>query len=80
MSTDDESLDDAPPQPWVAALARFADAYGGEPDYEDRTDRYLIVQLLEEAVHEKVTRELVTMFRRATERIEAQTRALEQRL
>jgi hypothetical protein len=58
---------------WPEVLERFRGAYGCEPDFEDATDRYLLIQLLEEAVHAKIARKLVVMFREATKRIEHST-------
>ena len=56
---------------WPAVLERYRDAYGGEPDFEDRTDRYLVLTLMEEAVHDRISRKMVTMLREATARIKA---------
>jgi hypothetical protein len=74
MTTDNEPL----PPAWEAALERFRGGYGCEFDPTDPTDIRCLVQLLEDEVHHRITRELVASFRAATARIEEQTRALEQ--
>jgi len=74
MTTNNEPL----PPAWQAALERFEGGYGAPFDPEEPGDIALLVQLLEEVVHNRITRELVASFRAATARIEEQTRALEQ--
>lgn len=74
MTTDNEPL----PAAWEAALERFRGGYGCEFDPTDATDRFCFMQLLEEAVHDRITRDLVASFRRATEKMKAATRALDE--
>jgi hypothetical protein len=72
------NTDNEHPPAWKAALSRFRDAYGHEFDRaDDTTDIWLLVQLLEEEIHRKITSELVESFNRATARIKEQMRALE---
>jgi hypothetical protein len=74
MTTDNEHL-----PAWKAALERFEGGYGSAFDPTDPTDISLLVQLLEEEIHRKITSELVESFNRATARIEEQKRALDEK-
>jgi hypothetical protein len=71
------NTDNEHPPAWKAALDRFVDAYGSEFDPEEPGDIWLLVQLLEEEVHRKITSELVESFDRATAKLKEQLRALE---
>ena len=72
MTTDNEH-----PPAWKAALERFEGGYGSAFDPTDPQDIACFLPLLEEAVHDRITRELVKSFREATARIQAETRALD---
>jgi hypothetical protein len=63
---------------WQAALERFEGGYGAPFDPDEPGDIALLLQLLEEEVHRRITASLVEAFNRATARIREQTRALEQ--
>jgi len=65
------------PPAWKAALDRFEGGYGAPFDPEEPGDIWLLVQLLEEEVHRKITSELVESFDRATAKLKEQLRALE---
>lgn len=62
MTTDNESL----PPAWLAALERFKGGFGAEFDPTDRSDIWCLMPLLEEAVHDRMMREVVKAFREAT--------------
>ena len=64
---------------WPAVLDRYRDAYGGAPDLDDHTDRYLVMTLLEEAVHDRITRSLVVAFREATAAARVELQELRER-
>jgi hypothetical protein len=57
------------PGEWVVALEEFRDAYGGEADFENMTDRYLLLRLLRDAVRLEMEREMVEVIQRQTARI-----------
>ena len=73
MTTDNAPL----PPAWQAALERFRGGYGCEFDPSSPGDVWCLVQLLEEAVHARITADLVEAFRRATAKMEAKMRALD---
>jgi hypothetical protein len=77
MTTTDNEPEPLPPA-WQAALVRFRDGYGDEFDPTDRGDIWCLVQLLEEEVHDRITRDLVKSFREATARIQEQGRVWEE--
>jgi hypothetical protein len=60
---------DRGPSEWIVALDQFRDAYGTTPDFENATDRYLLLQLLRDAVRLEVERDLVATLDRRAARI-----------
>jgi hypothetical protein len=76
MTTDDEDRPGADDLPaWKEALERYEHGYG-RFDAREWSDVAVLLQMIEEEVHGRLTRRLVESFRAATARIEATGRDL----
>lgn len=64
------------PAAWEAALERFRGGYGCDFDPADPSDLSPFMDLLQQEVEHRINRSLVTAFREATARVEAETARL----
>lgn len=72
MTIDGDDSRDLPEQSaWQVALVKYELGYGEDPDFNNTTDCYCYLQLLEETVRDRLTRQLVEAIDKGTARINA---------
>lgn len=62
---------------WAVALDRFRGGYGGEPDLDNQTDRFLFLELLEYEIRARIEADIAKFFYAEAARIHAETEKIE---